>query len=70
MSQAHDAAVALAAFAVGQSIVDLFAGPAGSGNQWLIARGRDRRSFVVGVRVMLEIAVGVTRCWPSLPSLR
>ncbi|MDP2872137.1 MAG: hypothetical protein Q8P31_06325 [Bacillota bacterium] len=60
MSQTRDAAIALAAFAVGQSIVDLFAGPAGSGNQWLIARGRDRRSFVVGVRVMLEIALGVT----------
>jgi hypothetical protein len=60
MSQGRDAAIALAAFAVGQSIVDLFAGPAGSGNQWLIARGRDRRSFVVGARVMVEIALGVT----------
>lgn len=60
MSQTRDAAIALAAFAVGQSIVDLFAGPAGSGNQWLIARGRDRRSFVVGARVMFEIAVSVT----------
>jgi len=60
MSKTSDAAIALAAFAVGQSIVDLFAGPAGSGNQWLIARGRDRRSFVVGARVMLEIAVVVT----------
>lgn len=60
MSETRDAAVALAAFAVGQSIVDLFAGPAGSGNQWLIARGRDQKSFWVGVRVMLEIASGVT----------
>lgn len=60
MSRGRDAAIALAAFAVGQSIVDLFAGPAGSGNQWLIARGRDRRSFLVGVRVMFEIALGVT----------
>jgi hypothetical protein len=60
MSHSRDAAIALAAFAVGQSIVDLFAGPAGCGNQWLIARGRDRRSFLVGVRVMFEIAVGVT----------
>ena len=60
MSQAREAAVALAAFAVGQSIVDLFAGPAGSGNQWLIARGRDRRSFTVGVGVMVRIAAGVT----------
>ncbi len=60
MSETHDAAVALAAFAVGQSLVDLFAGPAGSGNQWLIARGRDKKSFWVGVRVMLEISIAVT----------
>jgi len=60
MSRDRDAAVALAAFAVGQSIVDLFAGPAGAGNQWLLARGRDRQSFGVGARVMLQIATVVT----------
>lgn len=60
MSDTADAAAALAAFAVGQSIVDLFAGPAGVGNQWLISRGRDRRSFMVGIRVMAQIALGVS----------
>jgi hypothetical protein len=60
MSAASDAAIALAAFAVGQSLVDLFAGPAGAGNQWLLARGRDRRSFGVGARVMLQIGLIVT----------
>jgi hypothetical protein len=60
MSRGAGAATALAAFAVGQSLVDLFAGPAGSGNQWLVARGRDRRSHAVGVRVMWRIAAGVT----------
>lgn len=60
MSQGRDAAAALAAFAVGQSLVDLFAGPAGSGNQWLIARGRDRRSYGVGVRVTAQIATSIT----------
>lgn len=60
MSQDPDAAMALAAFAVGQSIVDLFAAPAGTGNQWLLARGRDRKSFAVGAKVMIQIAAVVS----------
>jgi len=60
MAKTFEAAAALAAFSVGQSIADIIAVPAGTGNQWLLARGRDKRSFGVGLRVMFQIIAGVT----------
>ncbi|MDP2873544.1 MAG: hypothetical protein Q8P31_13560 [Bacillota bacterium] len=55
MARTIDAAAALAAFAVGQSIADLVAVPAGSGHQWLLARARDKQSFRAGLRVMAQL---------------
>lgn len=55
MARTADAAGALAAFAVGQSIADLMAVPAGSGHQWLLARARDKQSFRTGLRVMAQL---------------
>lgn len=55
MARTIDAAGALAAFAVGQSIADLMAVPAGSGHQWLLARARDKQSFRAGLRVMAQL---------------
>lgn len=60
MAKTAEAAAALAAFSVGQSIADMIAVPAGTGHQWLIARGRDKSSFRIGLRVMFQIIVGVT----------
>jgi hypothetical protein len=60
MARTAEAAAALAAFAVGQSVADMLAVPAGSGHQWLIARGRDRKSFMAGLRVMFQIIGLVT----------
>lgn len=59
MSRTVEAATALAAFAMGQSIADIIAVPAGSGNQWLVARARDRRSFALGLRVMVQLVGAV-----------
>ncbi len=55
MARTIDAAGALAAFAIGQSIADLMAVPAGSGHQWLLARARDKQSFRAGLRVMAQL---------------
>jgi len=60
MARTTEAAAALAAFAVGQSVADMLAVPAGTGGQWLIARGRDKRSFAAGLRVMFQIIGGVS----------
>ncbi len=60
MAHTAQAAAALAAFSVGQSMADLISVPASSGQQWLIARGRDKRSFRYGLGVMYQIIVGVT----------
>jgi hypothetical protein len=59
MSGTAKAATALAAFAIGQSIADIIAVPAGSGHQWLLARARDRKSFTVGLRVMAQLVLAV-----------
>lgn len=60
MARTAEAASALAAFAVGQSVADMLAVPAASGHQWLIARGRDRQSFRAGLRVMTQVIALVT----------
>jgi len=74
MARTAEAATALAAFAVGQSVADMLAVPAGTGHQWLIARGRDKSSFRVGLKVMFQIIGGVTvllslASWTSLGPL-
>jgi len=60
MARTAQAAAALAAFAVAQGLIDLVASPAGMGNQWIVARGRDRASLKVGVRVMAQMVATVT----------
>gem|GEM_PF-802263 len=54
------AAAALASFAVAQSLVDLFAGPASLSNVWIVARGRDRGSLRAGARVLFQLVLAVT----------
>ncbi len=60
MARTPMAASALAAFAVAQSLVDLLAAPSGMGNQWILARGRDRASLRVGARVIAQVVAIVT----------
>jgi hypothetical protein len=54
------AATGLAAFGVAQSLIDLFGVPAGIGNQWVVARGRDQASLRVGLGVLTQVVVGLT----------
>ncbi|MDP2856600.1 MAG: hypothetical protein Q8P50_01310 [Bacillota bacterium] len=56
MARMENAAIILATFSVGQSIADLMSTPASQGRQWLLARGRDKKSFRAGLKVMLQVA--------------
>ncbi len=60
MARMPDASLALAAFAVGSSVGDIFALPAMSAQLWWMSRGRDRRTFWHGLRIMSPLMlVGV-----------
>ena len=56
MARMENAAIILATFSVGQSVADLMSTPASHGRQWLLARGRDKKSFRAGLKVMLQVA--------------
>ncbi len=57
MARMENAAIILATFSVGQSVADLMSTPASQGRQWLLARGRDKKSFREGIKVMLQVAL-------------
>ena len=57
MARMPDAALALAAFAVGFSVADMIALPAMTAQPWWMSRGRNRRTFWHGLRIMSPLMV-------------